>query len=263
MLGILCLSLVAAISASAADEVRAQALADAQAGRWEAAEPVLETLAAAKPTDATVCAKLAERRLRQKRAKEAVELMERAIAAEPSNAAWHSQLGHALGQRIGEVNFMQQGMLAGKLRGAYEKSVALDPNHIPGYIGLARYYTNAPAIAGGSFEKAESFALEIEKRNEFTGRLERGYIAEKAEKYDVAVAHFRRAAELQPKDAWPVTAVGRALASKGDLAGARAAFNEALKLAPGFRPAVEALTALDAREGKKGDASAPKSAARS
>lgn len=245
MLAVLLTVVAGAVAQPAPAEPRAQALADAQAGRWDAAEPALATLAAATPADTDACVWLARRRLQQKRAKEAVELLERAVAAEPRRADLHSQLGAALGQRMGEVSFMQQAMLSGKLRGAFEKSVALDPDHVAGYIGLARYYTNAPAIAGGSFEKADGFAREVEKRDEFLGNLERGMIAERGEKWADAVAFYRRAVELQPAHARARFALGRALAKSGDKDAARPQLQEALKLAPDFAAARDALAALD------------------
>lgn len=245
MLGILLVFVSTAGAQTAPAEARAQALADARAGRWDAAEPVLATLAAAKPADADACALLARRRLQQKRAKEAVELLDLAVAAEPKRADLHSQLGIALGQRMGEVTFMQQAALSGKLRGAFEKSVALDPDHVDGYVGLARYYTNAPAIAGGSFEKADGFAREVEKRDEFLGKLERGQIAERGEKWTDAVAFYRRAVELQPAHARARFLLGRSLVRAGDKTAARAELQEALKLAPEMKAARDALAALD------------------
>jgi hypothetical protein len=41
-------------------------------------------------------------------------------------------------------------------------SVEIDPDHLPGYIGLSRYYQSAPAIAGGSMEKA----IELDPKRE-------------------------------------------------------------------------------------------------
>src|SRR6266567_3974433 len=67
------------------------------------------------------------------------------VADAPNRAEYQSNLGRILGQRTGEVSFIKQALLAGQMFGAFKKSVELDPNHIPGYIGLARYYTNAPA----------------------------------------------------------------------------------------------------------------------
>ena len=231
-------------AAPAVPSDRVQALADAQAGRWEQAEPALATLAAAMPTDVEACALLARRRLQQQRSKEAVELLERAVAAQPDRAELQSQLGTALSQRIGEVSFVHQAMISGKMRAAFEKSLALDPNHVPGLVGLARYYTNAPAIAGGSLEKAEEYAREVEKRDAFGGAFEMGLIREHGEKWAEAAAYYRQAVALRTDQAWLHAMLGRMLARAGQREEARAAFETALKLQPDLATARDGLAAL-------------------
>jgi Flp pilus assembly protein TadD len=223
---------------------RAAALADAKAGRWEQAEPALAVLAAADPADADACAQLAQRRLQQHRSKEAVELLERAVAAAPTRPDLHSQLGQALAQRIGEVSFIQQAMIAGRMRSAFEKSVALDPNHVPGLIGLSRYFMNSPAIAGGSLEKADEFATKVEKLDPFDGVLSHGLIRERAEKWAEAADFYRQALAMQGQHAWLHTMLGSALARAGQKDEARTAFEAALKLQPDNPQARDGLAAL-------------------
>ena len=99
------------------------------------------------PPDAAALNKQSIESLQQKKAKEAVEFAEQAIQADPANAAYYSQLGVALSARMNEVNFIQMAGLSSKLKKAFDKSVALDPNHVPGLIGLSRFYTRAPEIA--------------------------------------------------------------------------------------------------------------------
>ncbi|MFT3828834.1 MAG: hypothetical protein QM691_03910 [Opitutaceae bacterium] len=141
---------------------RATALASARAGDWARAETVLETAAAATPTDVEVCATLALRRLEQKRNKEAVGFAERAVQAAPDNADLQALLGRTLGARIGELAFPQQGEVAVRMLRALQRAVEIDPNHVPALVGLASYFLNAPEIAGGSLEKAEEFARRVE-----------------------------------------------------------------------------------------------------
>jgi Flp pilus assembly protein TadD len=239
---------LSASAVSAADEgsPRDRALADAKAGRWDAAEPVLIALAAGEPTDAAVCACLAQRRLQQRQNKEAIELIERAVAAEPKRADLHSLLGSALAQRIGEVSFIHQAIISAKMRAEFEKSVALDPDHLPGLIGLSRFYQNAPAIAGGSIEKAEEYAREVEKRDAFSGACELGLIRERGEKWVEAAAFYRKAAELRPGQAWLHAKLGRVLARAGQREEARAAFEAALKIQPDNAAALEGMKSLEA-----------------
>ena len=113
---------------------------------------------------------------------------------------------------MNEVNFLEMAMMSGRLKKAFEKSVARDPNHLAGLIGLARYYTNAPEIAGGSLAKA--------------------------------------AERLQPENPGIQYACGFQLAKLGRKDEARARFEAALKLNPGHEPSKKALAELDAPTGK-------------
>ena len=52
-------------------------------------------------------------------------------------------------------NFFEKGIVASKVKEAFEKSVDLDPENLTARNSLARYYMEAPAIAGGSLKKAK------------------------------------------------------------------------------------------------------------
>jgi Flp pilus assembly protein TadD len=209
---------------------------------------VLTTIATAQ-IDAAALHQQSIERLQQKNTKEAVELAEQATKADSTKAEYFSQLGTALGQRMGEIGFMQQAMMSGKLKKAFEKSVALDPNHVAGLIGLARFYTNAPEIAGGSFVKAAEFATRVQQLNPFLGELELANIANKDEQYAAALAHYEAAAKLKPDQAGVQLGCGRMLAKLGRKEEARARFEAALKLNPNFGAAKKALAELDQPQG--------------
>jgi len=209
---------------------------------------VLATVAPAQtpePTDAAALNQLSIERLQQKNTKEAVEFAEKAVKADPARPDYYSQLGIALSQRMGEVNFMQMPIISGKLKKAFEKSVALDPNHVAGLIGLARFYAGAPEIAGGSLEKAAEFATRVQALNPFLGALELGRINERGEKFAEALAQFEAAAQLKPDQAGPQFACGRMLVRLGRKNAARARFEAALKLNPALESAKKALAELD------------------
>jgi Flp pilus assembly protein TadD len=205
--------------------------------------------APAVPVDAAALNKQSIDRLQQKDAKGAVELAEQATKADPTKPEYFSQLGIALSQRMNEVGFMQMAVMSGKLKKAFEKSVALDPNHVSGLIGLARFYTNAPEIAGGSLEKAAEFATRLLKINPFSGEIELGRIAEKGEKFDEALGHFETASKLQPENPGLQYACGFQLAKLGRKDEARARFAAALKLNPEHERSKKALAELDAPAG--------------
>ena len=156
----------------------------------------------------------AQELLAAKDAKGAITLYEEAIKADPTNAKLQTDYANALGVRINEVNFMVKGMIAGKMLKAYQTSVEIDPNHIIGWIGLSRYYHNAPPIAGGSLDKATSYANEVKKRVAWLGEVELGLIAEKRGEKETAADHFRAALEGNPKHGEAIAALERVTASE-------------------------------------------------
>jgi tetratricopeptide (TPR) repeat protein len=211
---------------------------------------LLTTLAVAQtpagPVDAASLNKQSIESLQQKKAKEAVEFAEQATKADPAKPEYFSQLGVALSARMNEVNFIQMAGLSSKLKKAFEKSVELDANHVPGLIGLSRFYTNAPEIAGGSLAKAAEFATRVQKIEPFLGAIELGNIANKDEKYAEALVHYETAANLKPGHAGVQAGCGRVLVKLGRKDEARARFEAALKLNPELESARKALAELNA-----------------
>lgn len=179
-------------------EARQRALAAAESGRWSEAEPVLTALTADGESDVQALAALARYRQEQKRHKEAVALLKRAVQLSPKDSQLHSALGHALARRIGEVNFVHQGLIAGDMLTAYETAVALDSNNLGAWIGLVRYHAEAPAIAGGSLEKAETYAREVERRDPRLGARELAFVFEKAGRTAEAAEQRKKAEAHAP-----------------------------------------------------------------
>ena len=60
-----------------------------------------------------------------------------------------------------------------------------------GWIGLSRYYLNAPPIAGGSTDMAETYAKEVLALVPFLGNTEMGLVEEKRGNNDKAADYFR------------------------------------------------------------------------
>ena len=241
-------SFLFAVTAFAEADVNSAALEQAKAatqkGDLAAAEALLAPLITGEKPEAAACHLLGLVRQRQGRAAEAVALHERATALVATNPEYFSALGVALSERMRELPFTQQAVLAGKLKKAFAKSVELDPNHVPGLIGLVRFYANAPEIAGGSLEKAKELAERVRKLAPFYGELELGMVAERAEDFTEAHARFEAAAKLQPKNAGAHVSAGRMLAKLGRKDAARAEFQRALELDAKNEGAQRALAEL-------------------
>lgn len=223
-----------------------KAAAALKSGDASGAEAIVAPLAAATPPDAAALNLLSQVRLAQKRSKEAVEAAEAATKADATKPEYFSQLGVALSQRMGEVGFMQMAMMSGRMKAAFEKSVELDANHVSGLIGLTRFYSNAPEIAGGSSTKAAEFAQRVRALNPFLGEVELARLAERAEDFAGALAHYDAALALRPEAAGVQVNAGRMLVQLDRKDEARARFEAALKLNPAHDGAKRALAELGA-----------------
>lgn len=223
-----------------------QAAAALKAGDLAAAETLLAPLAAGEKPDPAAVHQLSLVRLRQNKAAEAVTLAEQAVKLSPGTADYQASLGQALSRRIGEVGFMQQAMIAGRMRKAFEKAAELDPNHLGALIGLSRYYTNAPEIAGGSPAKAKEYAQRVRTLHPVLGETELGNIAEKEENFAAALTHYEALSALQPDHGWPHYLCGRTLAKLGRKDEARTRLEAALRHDPKMGETVQkALAELD------------------
>ena len=247
---LLLIPLVGAVAAFAATDasltVIDQARAALQKGDLAGAETWLVPLATAARPDAAACHQLGLVRQRQSRTTEAIALLEKATQLDATQPGYFSDLGVALGQRMGEITFVQQALLAGKLKRAFAKSVELDPNHLPGLIGLCRFYTRAPEIAGGSPEKAKALAERVRALDPFLGELELAGLAEYTEAWTEAFAHYDAASQLRPDHVWAHVSAARMLAKLGRQDEARTRLQRALELDPKREATKKALAALDA-----------------
>lgn len=230
--------------------VRAAApLAQAQAAiaqnDFATAETLLAPLVSGEHADAAACHELGTIRMRQKRFDDAVPLLEKATALDGTKAPYFASLGMALAERMGQVSMLHQAMLAMRLKKAFAKAVELDPHNVPGLIGLARFYTQAPEIAGGSAEKAKEFAERVRKIVPHLGELELGNIAEHNEDYATAASHYQAAGQATAADPGPRLAAARVLKKLGRNSEARTHLETALKLAPTNPRIQQALDELE------------------
>lgn len=177
-------------------------------------------------------------------AKDALKLVERAAELAPERSDLQAELGHALARRIEEVNFMQKAALAGRMLKAYRRAVELDPTNLGGWIGLAAYYTNAPAIAGGSLDEARKAAAEVEKLSPVQGRLAHARIAEKSGETQAAYDIYAELAASRPDNASLQDKLGELSEKLGRVDEARAFYEKALAIDPEREHAKKALAKL-------------------
>lgn len=108
---------------------------------------------------------------------DAARTFERAIAMNDRSAEAHLLLGNALGAIAQNANVLRQGYLARRVKGEFERAVALDATLVGAHEGLMQFYSRAPGVMGGSMDKARAEAATIAKLNPMRGRFAEANLA--------------------------------------------------------------------------------------
>lgn len=99
----------------------------------------------------------------------AADWFEKAVKMSPNNSVYWDWLGRAYGDQAATASKFRLPFLAPKVKGAFERAVALDPNNIDAREDVIQYYLRAPGFLGGSKQKAREVAIEIKRRNAYRG----------------------------------------------------------------------------------------------
>ncbi len=170
--------------------------------------------------------------IKQRRAQDAVDAFERAIELDPVSSEAHLWLGDALVKRIEEVPFLLKLPIANRMRTAYEKAVELDPENLAARVAVARYHAAAPAMAGGSRERAQSELAEIRTRDTALAHITQGLIHEHVGHVEPAEAELRAATEVDPESLLSWRELGYFFQRRERWQEAADAFEQVLNLAP-------------------------------
>ena len=194
---LLCLLLPAsaALAAGAADPARADALLKA---RDPGAAAEVAALLKARPDDPAVRVLQVRLLIQQGKSEDAVDAAEEFADDLPDSALAHLWLGNAYGNRIGQLGTFGQGLMAPKLRRAFERAVELDPDQHEARSALVEFYLMAPGIIGGSVDNARAQAAELQRRDPPRGQYALGRIAQQEERLEEAARHYVAAYEGRP-----------------------------------------------------------------
>lgn len=129
---------------------------------------------------------------------DAAEYFEEAVEVNDKNAEYFTWLGDTYGTIAKDANVMRQGILAPKMKSAWESAIALDPNSINPRLSLIQYYTQAPGFMGGSYEKAHEVAKQIKKLNLAQGYRAEGNVFSSEEKWVEAEREYLAMAKADP-----------------------------------------------------------------
>ncbi len=135
----------------------------------------------------------------QKKYEEAADFFREATESKGGeNAEYFTWLGNTYGTIAEEANVFRQGILAPKMRNAWEKAIALDSKNLDSRFSLIEYYTQAPSIMGGSMEKAKEMARQITSISPVQGHRSMGNLLLKEKNFDAAEKEYVEMVRLEP-----------------------------------------------------------------
>ncbi|CAN5177582.1 hypothetical protein BH09BAC3_BH09BAC3_00620 [soil metagenome] len=134
----------------------------------------------------------------EKKYDDAQDFFEEAVDTNDKVADYYNWLGNTYGTIAQDANMIKQGMLAPKMKTAWEKAIALNPSLIDARTSLIQYYLQAPGFMGGSIEKAKETAKGIIPLNAAQGHLQLGNIYVKEKKIPEAEKEFLEMVKADP-----------------------------------------------------------------
>ena len=189
-----------ALSVSSAHAITTADVANLLDARDKKALASADLLVKAEPKNAEAWMLLTRARLQVNLAEAAISSAEKAVKLAPNNSQAYLMLGSAYGSRIGQVGMFSQMSMAPKLRDAFEKTVALDPNNLDAREALVQFYLQAPAMIGGGKDKANLQVNEIAKRDVARGHLARAQVFMSEKNNTAALKSYEAAYAAKPSD---------------------------------------------------------------
>lgn len=217
-------------------------------------------------------------------AEAAAEVLEQAVALDPTKGAYHRSLGDACGMTAQKAGLLSKMGWARRCGAAYQKAVEVDPSDVRSRWSLMEFCRQAPGLVGGGIDKAYVQAAEIRKLDAERGRVAYANLYATEKKFAEAFGLFDEVLKANPTDyaanfhigrlasqsgtrpdaglaalraclaqtppngqaphAVVHFLVGSLLEKKGDVAGAKGAYQQALALDPSHRGAADGVRRL-------------------
>ncbi len=165
-------------------------------GQYAKSKPFFESYLKTNPAHAATREYLGDIAAHQKKWDDALSFYETLVEEKPSSANYHFKYGGALGMKALSISRIRALTYIDDIKQHFIKAAELDPKHIEARWALVELYIQLPGILGGSFNKAESYAMELQKISPVDGYLARGYVAEKQDEMKTAEALYLKAIEV-------------------------------------------------------------------
>jgi tetratricopeptide (TPR) repeat protein len=162
-------------------------------GRMEEASTLLQRTLAAQPSDALAHQLLCRVYYAQEMADDAIHECQLATSQAPNDSNTQMWLGRAYGMKASHANPFLAFGIAKKVRQAFVRAVELDAANAYAMNDLGEYYVAAPSIIGGGLDKAQILAATMLPHFPSQSHRLSGLIAEKKEDMAAAEAEFESA----------------------------------------------------------------------
>jgi Tfp pilus assembly protein PilF len=131
----------------------------------------------------------------------AIDILEKAIAQSPDSAKAHYYLASAYGSEVQKSGMFAALKYAPKIKEEFQRAVELDPRYVDARYGLIQVFAAAPAMMGGSDEKAFEQAKEIKAIDPVFGHRAYAFIFTQQKKPQLARQEYLDGIREQPKSA--------------------------------------------------------------
>lgn len=123
---------------------------------------------------------------------DAIRECETAARLKPNSSNAQLELARAYGAKASHAGAFTGMRLVGKIRGAFERAVQLDPKNADALSDLGQFYVDAPSIVGGGTDKARAIASKLATVNPARGHRLLAMVAMKDGNYSLAESELQK-----------------------------------------------------------------------
>ncbi|HZF67114.1 MAG TPA: tetratricopeptide repeat protein [Gemmatirosa sp.] len=183
----------------------------------------------------------------------AADAFERAAKQQDGSAVYHFWLGQAYGAQAQRANVFRQASLARRTKQEFDRAVQLDPDYLDARAGLMQFYLLAPAVMGGSVDKAREQAAEVRRRNAYRGAFLAASIAQRQKDAAGAMREYQALTAQYPDSAAPWSALATLHAQRKEWEQAWGVVDRMVKALPEAMVGQYAVGRLAAESGQRLD----------